>query len=65
MMRYIEIDGHKVEVESCEDCPLRELQMDSCYNYLIRIVCRHPDNDGEEIDAWGPSSDCPLREVKE
>ena len=64
-MRYTEIDGHKVEVESCEDCPLREVQMDSGYNYLIRIVCRHPNNDGEEIDAWGPSSDCPLREVKE
>ena len=62
-MRYTEIDGHRVEVECCEDCPLRELQMDSCYNYLIRIVCRHPYNDGEEIDAWGPSSDCPLREV--
>ena len=23
-MRYIEIDGHKVEVGSCEDCPCFE-----------------------------------------
>ena len=65
-MRYIEIDGQRVEVSLCDDCP--------CYDggdggWGER--CKHPKGDGESAPLGGYSHgedirygpNCPLRKV--
>lgn len=76
-MRYIEIDGERVEVHDCKDCP--------CYDqgseYRGDATCRHPSRSYVESYEWigglnrteyvRTSKDrrirsrCPLREVEE
>lgn len=76
-MKYIEIDGEKVEVHDCKDCP--------CYDqgseYRGCAMCRHPSRSHVESYEWVGGlnrteyvrvskdrwirSRCPLREVEE
>lgn len=73
-MRYIEIDGERIEVHDCSDCPCFDHGVDGRYAY-----CRHPSRTyvehykGRGIvrstiyvrvpkDRWIESK-CPLREV--
>lgn len=57
-MRYIEIDGHRVEVRCCEDCP--------CFadGDYYGNGCNHPAGDSPS-ECGGFGRNCPLREVKE
>lgn len=68
-MRYIEIDGERIEVHGCDDCPCYD-DGDDGYG----AVCKHPSTS----ETWrgytatvyrsGTSIEdvvCPLREVKE
>ena len=74
-MRYIEIDGERVEVHGCKDCP--------CYDYGERSVfegCKHPSRSYVQHHEWNlviplteyfrrPKDNwtwgkCPLREVE-
>ena len=70
-MRYIEIDGERIEVHRCEDCPCCD-QGDGGYG----ASCKHPCN--SEVTKYGSrytyyarygiileDAECPLREVKE
>ena len=59
-MRYIEIDGHRVEVRCCEDCPCFA---DVDY-YGNGFNCNHPAGDIPS-ECGGFGRNCPLREVKE
>ena len=59
-MRYVEIDGVRVDVKDCESCPL---------NYDGQN-CRHPTDQSVIVDYdWLSGvafpSMCPLREVEE
>lgn len=59
-MRYIEIDGHRVEVGHCEDCP--------CYADVDydgnTSKCNHPKGDIPSDTGLGVGRNCPLREVE-
>lgn len=57
-MKYVEIDGIRVEVSGCKDCPCF---MDVDY-YGNGFRCNHPM--GDEPEEWGYGKDCPLREVE-
>ena len=63
-MRYIEIDGERVEVRSCIDCPCCD-EGDGGYG----ASCKHPCN--SEVTKYGSrygifleDAECPLREVE-
>lgn len=63
--RYIEIDGTRVEVRSCEECPCARID-----GYPgIGDCCTHPES-GDEGDLRGIDTDhevapwCPLRKVE-
>ena len=62
MVRYIEIDGIRIEVSRCEDCPLLDKGSEDAVPW-----CRHPlSNKMVTIDVLenGRVADnCPLREV--
>lgn len=64
-MRYIEIDGERIEVHDCEDCPCCD-KADGGYG----ASCKHPCN--SEVTKFGyrygtflEDAECPLREVEE
>lgn len=75
-MKYIEIDGERIEVQRCKDCPCFDHGEDGRYE-----MCRHPSRTYREQyktgsivrniryvrktkDGW-LGSKCPLREVGE
>jgi hypothetical protein len=70
-MKYIEIDGERIEVHGCDDCPCCD-QGDGGYG----ATCKHPRN--SEVEEYGSrytfyarcgifleDVECPLREVDE
>lgn len=65
-MRYIEIDGERIEVRGCEDCPCCDMG-DGGYG----ARCKHPSVSELWCDGtyrYGPflgDAECPLREVEE
>lgn len=71
MKRYVEIDGEKIEVHGCDDCPCHD---DGDMGY--GAMCKHPKNsyievfDGKMYERpvylrVGLGRSCPLREEEE
>lgn len=75
-MRYIEIDGERIEVRGCLDCPFYEdrdveyyCKHPSCSTIRFSIACGHY-REGKNlhntlIKEGDYDDECPLREVKE
>lgn len=61
-MKYIEIDGERIEVHDCLECPCHD-DGDGGYG----ASCKHPRNSevakGYRFGTFLEDAECPLREV--
>ena len=64
-MRYVEIDGKKYEVKSCEECPFRDMGDDGYGAHCTHPIVYDPYKGLPIKDNGSIPERCPLREVQE